>query len=240
MPDETVGDKPADDEVADENSDAEASNEEQSAETPEEGDSQSATAEKSESGSLEQSGGASAAEAASKSPSEKPADDKAETRSHVRRLRRSVGMAMPNNRYRVFLGRGAIPPVSEKKHFVARLKKLDRLQVVILEGDENDASNNEYVGEVGLGNLKLRQDGRAEIEIEYSLSDKGILSVALYDKIGRIDSIAKFVLPQFAAGLPRTESLAELPVNELSMKIDVLEQQMQLLKGELAVRREKD
>lgn len=160
-------------------------------------------------------------------------------RPQVKRLVRSVGMAMPSDRYRIFLGHGAIPPVTEKKHFVARLRKLDRLEVVVLEGDDDKASGNDFVGEVGLGNVKLREDGRAEIEIEYSLDDKGILTIFIYDLIGRIESHARFLLPQFAPSLDAVVDVSGLPVEELSQKISLLEEQMQLLKGELTVRRER-
>jgi len=157
-----------------------------------------------------------------------------------RRLAKSIGMAMPSNRFRVFLGRGAIPPVSEKKHFVARLRSVDRVEIVILEGDEDQADRNEFVGEIGLSNVKLREDGRAEIEVEFTIGDKGILTVVVLDRVSGTESVGRFVSPQFADETRPDADLGGIPVEELSQKIDLLEQQMQLLKGELMVRRERD
>jgi molecular chaperone DnaK (HSP70) len=157
----------------------------------------------------------------------------------VKRLLKSIGMEMPSNRYRVFLGQGVIPPVSEKKHFVARLKNLDNVSITILEGDEDKADTNVYVGEVGLTNIKLRKDNRAEVEIEFSLSENGALTVKLIDRIGETESMARFVLPQFSQEALCGTELSGIPVEQLAGKIDLLEQQMQLLKGELSVRRER-
>jgi len=174
-------------------------------------------------------------------PAKAPAKEQEDSaRAQIRRLARSVGMAMPSDRYRIFLGHGAIPPVIERKHFVARLRKLDRIEVVVLEGDDDKASGNEFVGEIGLGNVKLREDGRSEIEIEYSLDEKGILTITIYDRIGRIESHARFLLPQFASSMDVAVDVSGLPVEELSEKINLLEDQMKLLKGELTVRRERE
>jgi hypothetical protein len=173
----------------------------------------------------------------SKAPAKAPEES---ARAQVRRLARSIGMAMPSDRYRIFLGHGAIPPVVERKHFVARLRKLDRIEVVVLEGDDDKASGNEFVGELGLGNVKLREDGRSEIEIEYALDDKGILTVTIYDRIGRIESHARFMLPQFSSAMDTIVDVSGLPVEELSEKINLLEDQMKLLKGELTVRKERE
>ena len=177
---------------------------------------------------------------------DKPAQDVStpkqggENSAELKRLSRSIGMAMPSNRFRVFLGQGAIPPVTEKKHFVARLKNLDRIEVVILEGDHDQADKNEFVGEVGLANVKIREDGRAEIEVDFMLGDKGMLSVILSDRIGGAEGIGRFILPQFRGEIGDGSDITGLPVEELSKKIDLLEQQMQLLEEELKVRRERE
>ena len=174
-------------------------------------------------------------------PAEREAAKKqaAKTRKPVKRLARSVGMAMPSNKVRVFLGNSVIPPVTERKHFVAKLRKLDSIDITILEGDEIEADRNVFVGELGLTNIKLRVDGRAEVEIEFSLDAKGYLTVKLTDKIGETESVGKFFLPQFQTDVT-TSDLGSLPVQELAEKIDLFEQQMQLLKGELKVRRERE
>jgi len=156
------------------------------------------------------------------------------------RLERSIGMVMPANKVRKFLGSGAIPPVSERKHFVARLKHLDRIDVIVVEGDNESADKNVIVGEVGLTNIKLREDGRAEIEIDFTLDDKGMLIVTLIDRLTKTDCFARFVLPQFSSEKIDDAEISQVPVSELSQKIDLLEQQMKLLKGELSVRRERD
>lgn len=157
-----------------------------------------------------------------------------------RRLERSVGMEMPGNRYRIFLGVGTIPPVAERKHFVAKLKNLDRLSVTVLEGDKENADENILVGEIGMGNFTLREDGKAELEIEFALDEKGFLKITLADRITDTESYSMFALPQFMDEMSERVELNGLPVEQLSVKIDLLEQQISLLKGELEVRGVKD
>lgn len=159
---------------------------------------------------------------------------------HIVRLMRSIGMVMPSNRVRKFLVKGAIPPVNERKHFVARLKHLDRIEVLIVEGDEELADRNVVVGEVGLTNIRLREDGRAELEIDLALDENGMLIVTLTDRLSNIDCFGRFTLPQFSTEKVADAEISQVPVSELSWKIDLLEQQMKLLKGELAVRRERE
>jgi molecular chaperone DnaK (HSP70) len=154
----------------------------------------------------------------------------------VRRLSKSVGIALPRNRYRVFLGRGAIPPVSEVKQFVAPLAEINKVRIRILEGDDDQSDRNDFLGEIGINNIRLREDGKAELEIEFSLNATGILSIRLSDRIGDAEGMARYVLTQFRKETQAEADITNLPVEELSRKIDLLEQQMQLLKGELEVR----
>ena len=157
----------------------------------------------------------------------------------IRRLNRSVGISLPRNRYRIFIGKGAIPPVSEAKQFVAPLAEINRVRIRIIEGDEEQADRNEFLGEIGINNIKLREDGKAELEIEFSLSATGILTIRLTDRIGEIEGMARFVLFQFRKGVLGEGDISTLPIEEISRKIDLLEQQMQSLKGEMEVRRER-
>lgn len=158
-------------------------------------------------------------------------------RPQIRRLTKSVGIGLPRNRYRIFLGKGAIPPVSETKQFVAPLAEISKVKIKILEGDEEQAEKNEFVGEIGINNIRLREDGRAELEIDFSLSVTGILSVRITDRIGDTEGTGRFILPQFKKETSTEPDITSLPLEELSQKIDLLEQQMQLLKTELEGRR---
>jgi len=177
----------------------------------------------------------------------------------VRRLTRSLGIALPRNRYRVFLGKGAIPPVTESKHFVAPLAEINRVRIKVLEGDDEQADRNDLIGEIGLSNIRLREDGRAELEIEFSLTATGVLTVRLMDRIGDTESIAKWTLTQFKEiekGEEKEEEkagkkdekkeeiedfdLRSLPVSEIFQKIELLEEQMRLLKAELEARKQKE
>jgi len=179
---------------------------------------------------------ASGAASADKAGNAQPKKQKPQTR----RLLKSVGMAMPSNRMRVFLGTNSIPPLSEKKHFVAKLRKLDRIDITILEGNDEAADSNFVIGELGLTNVMLREDGRAEIEIDFTIGETGYLTVTIADRLRGTESIGRFVLPQYTGEIQSMDDLGRLPVKELAEKIDLFEQQMQLLKGELTVRRERE
>ena len=173
---------------------------------------------------------------------ERPDRPRAETpaqKAQIRRLLRSVGIGLPRNKYRVFLGKGAIPPVSESKQFVAPLAEINKVRIRVLEGDDDRADHNEFLGEVGINNIRLREDGKAELEIEFSLSATGTLTIRLTDRIGETEGMARYVLPQFRRESQGETDFSNLPVEELSKKIDLLEQQMQLLRGELEGRGER-
>ncbi len=170
-------------------------------------------------------------------PGSEEAATEAPAKPGITRLKRSVGIGLPSGKYRIFLGRGAIPPVTESKTFVARLKKVDTVEIAIFEGDEETVESNEFVGEVGLKGVKLREDEKAEIEISFILDTTGTLVISLADKIGGVDGIARFVMPQFGGLVKGSIDFNSLPVEELSLKIDLLDEQMGLLKGELSVRR---
>jgi hypothetical protein len=169
---------------------------------------------------------------------ERPRPD-AVPKAVIRRLAKSVGISLPRNRYRIFLGKGIIPPVSEVKQFVAPLAEINRVRIRIMEGEEDHLERLEFLGEIGINNIKLREDGKAELEIEFSLSATGILTVRLTDRIGETEGMGRYFLPQFKKEGPGEGDVSTLPVEELSRKIDLLEQQMQLLRGELEVRRER-
>jgi molecular chaperone DnaK (HSP70) len=155
----------------------------------------------------------------------------------IKRLMKAVGMGLPSNRFRVFLGKGTIPPVSESRTFVAKLKKVDRVEISVFEGDSDRSDLNLFVGEIGVNNVQLREDEKAEIEVTFGLDGQGILIVTILDRMGGTEATAKWVLPQFVEERSDTIDFSSLPVEELSQKIDLLEQQMDLLKGELTVRR---
>jgi molecular chaperone DnaK (HSP70) len=157
----------------------------------------------------------------------------------VRRLGKSIGISLPRNRYRVFLGKGAIPPVSETKQFVAPLAEINKVRIRILEGDEDQADRNEFLGEIGINGIRLREDGKAELELEFSLSATGILTIRLSDRIGEAEGMARFSLSSFRKEMHDEVDITSMPAEELAKKIDLLEQQMQTIKGEIEVRREK-
>jgi molecular chaperone DnaK (HSP70) len=157
----------------------------------------------------------------------------------VRRISSSIGIGLPRNKYRVFIGKGAIPPLNEIKQFVAPLADIDKVRIKIIEGDNESADKNLYVGEIGINNIKLREDGKAELELDFSLNASGILTVRLRDRIGNLEGVARFVPHQFRkAPIQDEPEISRLPIEELNKKISLLEEQMQALKGELEVRGE--
>jgi molecular chaperone DnaK (HSP70) len=160
-------------------------------------------------------------------------------KSAIRRLEKSIGIGLPRNKYRIFLGRGIIPPASETKQFVAPLAEINKVRIKVLEGEEDQADKNEFLGEIGISNIRLREDGKSELEIEFSLSATGMLTIRLSDRIGETEGVARYMLHQFRRETAGDIDLNSLPIEELSKKIDLLEQQMLLLKKELEVRRER-
>ena len=174
-----------------------------------------------------------------KSVSVDPAKAAVPKKPAVLRLEKSLGIGLRSNAYRVILGKGGIPPVSEIWPFIARLREKDSVSFKIMEGDNVEADKNKLIGEIGLHRIQLREDGRAVLRVEFKVGKDKILEVSILDQESGMEGVAKFSVPQFGENGESVGIGDGVPVEELSKKLEVLEEQMQLLKDELTVRRER-
>jgi hypothetical protein len=137
-------------------------------------------------------------------------------------LKKSIGLGLPADRYRIVLPKASFPPLNSRQQFIARLRDRDRVSFRIFEGDEDLASENEFLAELGLIGIALNNEDKAFLEIDFHLNLDMILRVRLLDKFGEKEA---FVVLDMAKR-PKA-ALQQDNVAKLLEKIDALEGRME-------------
>lgn len=136
-------------------------------------------------------------------------------------LKKSIGLGLPSDRYRVVLPKGSFPPLTGRQQFIARLRDRDRVSFRIFEGDEDLSSQNEFLVELGLVGIALNNEDKAFLELELHLNLDLILRVRLMDKFGEKETYVVLNM----ARRPKT-IIHQDNVNLLAEKIESLENQI--------------
>jgi len=104
-------------------------------------------------------------------------------------LQRSIGLGLPSDRYRVVLPKGSFPPLTGRQQFIARLRDKDRVTFRVFEGDEELASQNDFLVEIGMVGLALNNEDKAFLEVDFHLNIDKILTLRLLDKFGEKEAL---------------------------------------------------
>jgi len=134
---------------------------------------------------------------------------------------KSIGLGLPSDRYRVVLPKGSFVPLTGRQQFIARLRDRDRVSFRVFEGDEDLASQNEFLVELGLVGIALNNEDKAFLELELHLNLDLILRVRLMDKFGEKETYVVLDM----ARRPKT-IIHQDNVNKLAEKIESLENQI--------------
>ena len=144
-------------------------------------------------------------------------------------LQKSIGLGLPSDRFRIVLPKGSFPPLSVRQQFIARLRDRDKVSFRIFQGDEDLASQNELLVEIGLVGIALNNEDKAFLELDFHLNLELILRIRLLDKFGEKEAFAvldiakspKAVIHQdsMALFIERMESL-ERRITEIGEKLD--------------------
>jgi hypothetical protein len=127
-----------------------------------------------------------------------------------RALQRSIGLGLPSDRYRVVLPKGSFPPLSGRQQFIARLRDKDRVSFRIFMGDEELASQNEFLAELGMVGVALNNDDKAFLELHFTLNLDKILTIRLLDKFGEKEAILILDMARKPKVTVSQDKLAEL------------------------------
>jgi molecular chaperone DnaK (HSP70) len=136
-------------------------------------------------------------------------------------LQSSIGLGLPSDRYRVVLPKGSFPPLSGRQQFIARLRDKDRVSFRVFMGDEELASQNEFLAELGMVGVALNNDDKAFLELHFTLNLDKILTVRLLDKFGEKEAL----LIMDMARKPKV-TIAQDKLAELIDKLDTLERRI--------------
>jgi molecular chaperone DnaK (HSP70) len=104
-------------------------------------------------------------------------------------LQKSIGLGLPSDRYRVVLPKGSFPPLTARQQFIARLRDRDRVSFRVFQGDEELASQNEFLAEIGMVGVALNNEDKAFLEIDLHYNIDKILTVRLLDKFGEKEAL---------------------------------------------------
>jgi molecular chaperone DnaK (HSP70) len=140
-------------------------------------------------------------------------------------LERSIGIGLPSDRYRVILPKGSFPPLNGRQQFIARLRDRDRVSFRIFQGDEELASENEFLAEVGMVGIALNNEEKAFLEVDFHLNLDRILRIRLQDKFGEKESYIVLDMTR-----KRKASIKEDNMGDLMRKLESIEQKV----GELS------
>lgn len=105
-------------------------------------------------------------------------------------LQKSIGIGLPSDRFRIVLPKGSFPPISVRQQFIARLRDRDKVSFRIFQGDEDLASQNELLVEIGLVGIALNNEDKAFLELDFHLNLELILRIRLLDKFGEKEAFA--------------------------------------------------
>ncbi len=140
-------------------------------------------------------------------------------------LERSIGIGLPSDRYRVILPKGSFPPLNGRQQFIARLRDRDKVSFRIFQGDEELASENEFLAEVGMVGIALNNEEKAFLEVDFHLNIDRILRIRLQDKFGEKES---YIILDMTG--KRKASIREDSIGDLMRKLESIEQKV----GELS------
>jgi molecular chaperone DnaK len=92
--------------------------------------------------------------------------------------------------YERLIEKNSTIPTSESHIFTTVRDNQTSVKIVVLQGDHDDAEKNELLGEFVLSGLRSAPAGEVEIEVEFSISADGIVSVSATDlETGKEQSI---------------------------------------------------
>jgi len=93
----------------------------------------------------------------------------------------SLGLAVVGNKFHVLIEKNTTVPTSETHLFTTNKDDQSRIKVIVLQGESDTASDNELLGEFLLSGLRQAPKGEVTIEIAFSISSDGIVSVSAVD-----------------------------------------------------------
>ncbi|MFB6262918.1 MAG: Hsp70 family protein, partial [Bradymonadaceae bacterium] len=102
----------------------------------------------------------------------------------------SLGIMVHGGGYERLIEANSTIPTSESRIFTTVRDEQTSVKIVVLQGESDDAEENELLGEFVLSGLREAPAGEVEIEVEFSISADGIVSVSATDlETGKEQSI---------------------------------------------------
>lgn len=158
------------------------------------------------------------------------------------RLASSVGMALPNGQFKIFLPKGSLVPCEQSSRLLSRLREYNKVNIQVFSGENELSDDNIFLGEVGLENIRLNKDGQALLDVIFSVDSQNLLHVYVKDEPGKKASNATFRIftegENIAPGIPGSKkSLDAISRDQLLKKLTMLENKIDMMEKELESRK---
>jgi molecular chaperone DnaK len=94
----------------------------------------------------------------------------------------SIGVGLPGGRYRKIIERNTALPFQKTISIATTKDDQDVLEIVIFQGENEKAQENEYLGTLAIGDLPPAPRGSISFDIVFSLTPESLLGVTAEDK----------------------------------------------------------
>lgn len=93
----------------------------------------------------------------------------------------ALGIATAGDHFDVVIPGNTRVPCRVPSLFTTSRDEQDRVKIVVLQGESTNASDNDYLQEFALANLRRAPAGEVEVEVAFTIDEDGIFSVAAKD-----------------------------------------------------------
>ena len=94
----------------------------------------------------------------------------------------SIGLQLPGNRFKRIIPRNSQTPIKRSEIFTTAKDDQKSVKITVLQGENEDADQNEVLAKVIFSDLPPHKKGELKIEVTFSVNADGIFSLTAVDK----------------------------------------------------------
>jgi molecular chaperone DnaK len=94
----------------------------------------------------------------------------------------SIGLRLPGNRFKRIIQRNSHIPIEKTESFTTSKDDQKNVKITVLQGESEQADENEMLAKVIVSDLPPHKKGELEIEVKFSVDVDGILTVTAKDQ----------------------------------------------------------
>ncbi len=150
----------------------------------------------------------------------------------------ALGIAMHGGRFEAVIPANTTVPTHQTKAFTTNRDGQTRLHIRVLQGQSDDAEQNELLGEFGLNDLRAAKAGDVEVGVSFEIDANGIVRVRAQDletkKEQAIEITASSGLTQPEVRAMKAKAAGDLSDRRAAEEFEAAKQQAEALAGAIA------